>query len=100
MVANKPIKSGDTVAVENPFAAVLYPDKAGTNCDNCFVKLRSAVPCPMCAGVAFCSVSCRDQALSGRYDQNCHQYQSELRGFNHGPLGLHCTATVSTNEMT
>ena len=87
MVANKPIKSGDTVAVENPFAAVLYPDKAGTNCDNCFVKLRSAVPCPMCAGVAFCSVTCRDQALSGRYEQKfiltSFFYKSLLKNINY-----------------
>ena len=87
MVANKPIKSGDTVAVENPFAAVLYPDKAGTNCDNCFVKLRSAVPCPMCAGVAFCSVTCRDQALSGRYEQKLiftsFFYKSLLKNINY-----------------
>ena len=64
VVAAKQVKAGDTIAVENPVAAVLYTEKQGTNCDLCLAKLRSAVPCPHCAGVAFCSQECRDQALA------------------------------------
>jgi len=68
VVAGKPIKAGDTIAVEKPFAAVLYTDKIGTNCDNCFTKLRGAIPCPTCAGVAYCSVTCRSQATWHRFE--------------------------------
>ena len=84
VIANKPVKAGDTVAVENPFASVLYPDKLGTHCDLCHVKLRAAVPSPVCAGVAWCSEACRDTALA-----SYHRYEAK-----HGDLliGLGCSA--------
>ena len=86
VVAARQVQAGDTVAVENPVAAVLYPDQQGTNCDLCFAKLRSAVPCPACAGVAFCSVECRDQALASYHRLEC-RHQDIL-------LGLGCSALV------
>ena len=86
VVASKNVKAGDILAVENPWAAVLYSDKLGTHCDHCLVKLRTAVPCPGCAGVAWCSEACRDLALA-----SYHQYECK-----HGDLllGLGCSALV------
>jgi len=85
VIAGKHIKSGDTLAVEEPFAAVLYPDKLGSNCDNCFVKLRAAVPCPNCAGVGYCSVSCRDEACASYHQYEC-QYQDLILGLGSSAL--------------
>ena len=96
VVAGKPIKAGDTVAVEHPFAAVLYPDKVGTNCDNCFTKLRSAVPCPTCAGVAYCSVTCREQASWHRYE--C-QYGDLILGLGSSALVRLAYRIVASQSM-
>ena len=85
VVAAKQVQAGDTLAVENPVAAVLYSDKQGTNCDLCTAKLRSAVPCPTCAGVAFCSVECRDEALASYHRLEC-RHQDILLGLGSSAL--------------
>ena len=36
VVANEYLELGETVLVESPFAAVLYPEQNGKNCHNCF----------------------------------------------------------------
>ena len=40
VVAAKQVKAGDTIAVENPVACVLYTEQQGINCDFCLAKLR------------------------------------------------------------
>jgi len=85
VIAAKPIKAGDTLAVEEPFAAVLYPDKLGSNCDNCFAKLRAAFPCPNCAGVGYCSVACRDEAWNSFHRYEC-QFQDLILGLGSSAL--------------
>lgn len=35
-------------------------------------RLLAPVGCPECSGVAFCSVSCRDQAISSYHCYECH----------------------------
>lgn len=62
VVAAKPVATGDVLAVEEPVAAVLYTEMLGTNCDQCFGKLRAPVACRRCAGVAYCSLECREEA--------------------------------------
>ena len=86
VVAAKQVKAGDTIAVENPVAAVLYSDKQGTNCDLCLAKLRSAVPSPTSAGVAFCSLECRDEAVA-----SYHKYEARHQDLL---LGLGSSALV------
>jgi len=85
VVAGKAIKAGDTLAIEEPFAAVLYPDKLGSNCDNCFAKLRAAIPCPNCAGVGYCCVACRDQAWNSFHKYEC-QFQDLIVGLGSSAL--------------
>ena len=46
----------------------------------CFARLRSAVPCRDCAGVAFCSVSCRDAAAATYHRYECSVNET-LAGF-------------------
>lgn len=62
VVARDPVSAGETLANEEAFAAALYPEKFGINCQNCFGRLKNAVPCQECSGVAYCSVACRDAA--------------------------------------
>jgi SET and MYND domain-containing protein 4 len=94
VVAAKPIQTGDTILVEEPFASILYPDKLGTNCSTCFAKLRAVVPCPDCAGVGFCSTACRDQACSSFHRMEC-RYQDLVQG-----LGCSALATLALRIVT
>jgi hypothetical protein len=70
-VAIKAIKASETVLVEEPFAAVLDPSKSGINCANCLTRLKAAIPCKRCSGVAFCSVFCRDEAEESHHKIEC-----------------------------
>jgi len=83
--AAKTINAGDTLVVEEPFASVLYYSKMGTNCDNCFRKLRNVIPCPGCAGIGFCSVECRDKACASYHKYECH-FQDLVQGLGSSSL--------------
>ncbi len=83
--ADKLVRPGDTLVVEEPFASVLYPEKLGTNCDFCFEKLRAVVPCPDCSGVGFCSKDCRDKACSSYHKYEC-KYQDLVIGLGGSAL--------------
>lgn len=58
--------------VEKAFAARLYPRNFGSHCSVCFARLTAAVGCLDCAGLAFCSVECRDIAC-----ETFHKYECE-----------------------
>ena len=45
VAAKANVAVGDTLAVEEPYAAALYPEKFGLNCQMCFARLKSVVPC-------------------------------------------------------
>jgi len=84
VVAAKPVATGDVLVVEDPVGAVLYADKLGSHCDNCFGKLSASVACKRCAGVAYCSVACREEAApSHRYE--C-QYMDLIYGLGGSAL--------------
>ncbi|KAF5269624.1 hypothetical protein FQR65_LT05963 [Abscondita terminalis] len=72
VVANEWIRTGDTVVVEEPFAACLIPDAYATHCCHCFDRLVSPVGCPDCASIAFCKADCRDIALRTYHKYECH----------------------------
>ncbi|XP_063632942.1 SET and MYND domain-containing protein 4 [Cydia splendana] len=66
--ARAPLHPGDIVLAESPYAACLLPDHLGTHCLHCFTRLslcseEAPVWCPRCAGVAFCSLSCREKGM-------------------------------------
>ncbi|XP_048005164.1 SET and MYND domain-containing protein 4 [Leguminivora glycinivorella] len=66
--ARAPLHPGDVVLAESPYAACLLPDHLGTHCLHCFTRLSLCVEeapvwCPRCAGVAFCSLSCREKGM-------------------------------------
>ncbi|CAH2103239.1 unnamed protein product [Euphydryas editha] len=74
-VADSEINTGDVLLVDNPYAACLLSDFYGTHCLHCFRRLDceeiAAVWCPTCSGVAFCSVKCRDKAVSTYHSYEC-----------------------------
>ncbi|KAL1116804.1 hypothetical protein AAG570_005274 [Ranatra chinensis] len=71
MTAKAPISTGETLVVEPAYAAVLLTDKYGTHCLHCFNRLKSAIPCPKCSGVAFCSVNCQECAWQSYHKWEC-----------------------------
>lgn len=79
-VANEEIHPADTVLVEEAFASVLYPQRHGLNCAHCFARLRAAVPCKRCSGMAFCSTLCRDKADDGGSHSIECEFQDVLTG--------------------
>ncbi|CAH0703095.1 unnamed protein product [Spodoptera exigua] len=75
-VANSPIKTGDVLLVDPPYAACLVSDYYGTQCLHCFKRLddcenEAPVWCPKCSGVAFCSIACRDAAVTTYHSFEC-----------------------------
>jgi tetratricopeptide (TPR) repeat protein len=98
VVAAKPIQTGDTLLVEEPFASVLYPDKLGTNCSACFAKLVSVVPCPDCAGVGFCSTACRDLACASFHRVEC-RYQDLIQGLGCSALAVLALRIVTLHPL-
>ncbi|KAL0902216.1 hypothetical protein ABMA27_000140 [Loxostege sticticalis] len=75
-VASSPIKTGDILLVDSPYAACLHPDNYGTHCLHCFKRLEDCedetpVWCPKCSAVVFCSINCRDTAVSTYHAYEC-----------------------------
>lgn len=70
-VAADKIDVGETLLVEKARCACLYPKNFGTHCQHCFVRLVAPIGCTECASVAFCSVECRDIALSTYHKFEC-----------------------------
>ncbi|XP_060809650.1 SET and MYND domain-containing protein 4 [Amyelois transitella] len=75
-VANAPIRTGDVLLVDGPYAACLLSDFYGTHCQHCFIRIEDCtetapVWCPKCSGVVFCGVQCRDSALSSYHPYEC-----------------------------
>lgn len=98
VMAVKPVKAGDTLVVEEPIGAVLYSDKMGSNCDACFAKLHAAVPCPHCAGIAFCSPACRDSALAGYHQYEC-QFLDLMEGLGGSALARLAYRLVGSKSL-
>lgn len=39
---------------------------------NPIFRLKTAIPCPNCSGIAFCSLDCRSKALNTYHKFECH----------------------------
>ncbi|XP_013162421.1 PREDICTED: SET and MYND domain-containing protein 4-like [Papilio xuthus] len=75
-VASMPIKTGDVLLIDQPYAACLFHKYYGTHCQHCLRRLEDCVEvapvgCPKCSGVAFCSVQCKDIAISTYHPYEC-----------------------------
>ncbi|XP_014364756.2 SET and MYND domain-containing protein DDB_G0284059 [Papilio machaon] len=75
-VASMPVKTGDVLLIDKPYAACLFHKYYGTHCQHCLRRLEDCMEvapvwCPKCSGVAFCSVQCRDIAVSTYHPYEC-----------------------------
>lgn len=70
-VASGEIEAAETLLVEKAKCACLYPKNFGTHCNHCFARLVAPIGCTDCASVAFCSVECRDIAISTYHKFEC-----------------------------
>ncbi|XP_044759990.1 SET and MYND domain-containing protein 4 [Coccinella septempunctata] len=71
IVCKGKIKSGETLVVEPPYVACLVPEAYGTFCQHCFKRLVAPIGCPVCSNVAFCSLTCRNEALETYHKYEC-----------------------------
>ena len=76
-IASEGIKIGSIIAAEEPTTFILNPDDSSLILEFCRNCLRqtpiSFVPCKGCASVIFCSIGCRESAMS-----NTHRFECEL----------------------
>ncbi|KZC08688.1 SET and MYND domain-containing protein 4 [Dufourea novaeangliae] len=70
-IASKEIDPGATLVVEPPLASCLLPEFFGTHCHHCFSRLRRPIGCSNCSSVAFCSRTCRDEAVTSYHKYEC-----------------------------
>lgn len=72
LVANKDIKPGDVIAVEDAYSKVVHLDSSLHNhCTECLARCLTPLPCPICSKVIFCSAACRMQALASYHGTEC-----------------------------
>ncbi|XP_046441017.1 SET and MYND domain-containing protein 4-like isoform X1 [Daphnia pulex] len=72
-VAAAPIRVGDVIAVDAPYASVMNPEKFSTHCHHCYqiLELGEVLPCSHCDLVSFCSVNCRSRAMESYHATEC-----------------------------
>ncbi|XP_044005426.1 SET and MYND domain-containing protein 4-like [Aphidius gifuensis] len=71
IVATRDIKPGETLLVQKPYAAVLYPSMRYNHCWYCRKQTWSSIPCEKCTKVMFCSSGCRAKAMLEFHDYEC-----------------------------
>ena len=71
VVAGQDIPAGTTLLWETPITWSLHPDKFPTYCQHCMCQVKSVIPCTQCIGVVFCSVTCRDTAVTTYHQYEC-----------------------------
>lgn len=64
-VANRDIKAGELIAIDQPVVKYLDKEYAKFHCWHCLISTQNVamVPCSTCSGVAFCSDQCRNEAV-------------------------------------
>ena len=83
------MKVGEIVTVEKAIVSHMLPEYMGKNCTHCFKSMKAPLPCPTCTKVncpnftnpatngvdvvqvMFCSLPCREAALSGYHKYEC-----------------------------
>lgn len=64
-IANRDIKAGELIAIDQPVVKYLDKEYAKFHCWHCLISTQNVamVPCSTCSGVAFCSEQCRNEAV-------------------------------------
>lgn len=71
VIAKQDIPVGTTLVVEKPITWAIHPERYGTHCQECLSQIKAVIPCKTCCGVSFCSIKCRDIALSSYHRYEC-----------------------------
>ena len=69
--AGEDIPVGTTLLRESPITWAIHPERFGSHCQECLSQVKSVIPCPHCSAVCFCSVHCRDVALTSYHQYEC-----------------------------
>lgn len=72
LVTTRRLKSGDIVAIEQPFYKSLDKDGGQGRCVNCFkTNLLDLIPCASCTSVMFCSKECEKMSWERFHKYEC-----------------------------
>ncbi|KAF4521263.1 hypothetical protein B566_EDAN008466 [Ephemera danica] len=71
VVANRDIKIGDILLVENFFGSTIMLDHIPTYCSFCIKRCYNLLPCPNCPYVMYCSEKCRTEAKELYHREEC-----------------------------
>ena len=74
LLAAQPIRTGDVLIVEKPYASVLFSDYYGSHCYRCMARVVAPVPCAQCSTVVFCGSDCRDAAWDEYHRFECRYH--------------------------
>ncbi|CAL1689834.1 unnamed protein product [Lasius platythorax] len=103
VVANRNIKKGETLFIEDAFSfVVVNNNKYNTLCHNCCKNyLDIPIPCTECVDTLFCNMNCWDKACLSHHRWICPASQMGLLrqvGITHLALKLLCVCTTTTNN--
>lgn len=71
VIAERNIKPGEVLAVEEPYAKILLDDQYATHCYHCLAPSYCLIPCRKCPSVLFCSESCRKSSWDEYHKHEC-----------------------------
>ncbi|XP_025203139.1 SET and MYND domain-containing protein 4-like [Melanaphis sacchari] len=71
LFASKNIKPGEILIVEEPIAGVFKNNKWMFNCNYCFKRCLSAIPCSKCSQAIYCDETCLQKAYASYHNIEC-----------------------------
>ncbi|KAG7171094.1 SET and MYND domain-containing protein 4-like 5 [Homarus americanus] len=72
LVAERDIKPGEVLVVEEGYSRVLQLDSSlRTHCSGCLARCLHPLPCPSCSKVIFCSSECQVRGLTSYHSREC-----------------------------
>ncbi|XP_060839916.1 SET and MYND domain-containing protein 4-like [Rhopalosiphum padi] len=71
LFASKNIKPGEILIIEEPIAGVFKNSMWMFNCNYCFKRCLSAIPCSKCSQVVYCDDTCLQKAYASYHNTEC-----------------------------
>jgi len=71
VITTKPIKIGDVLFSEMPYASILLPEHYSSHCHHCHITLSAPIPCTKCTQPRYCSEECRSKSWSSYHQYEC-----------------------------
>ena len=104
-LANRDIKSGETLFIEKPYSAILLPEFSHEYCLTCFKKVYhngcynflNLEFCNFCTNVIYCSNECRIKNKFHRYE--CQILKSLLHNLGIAHLAYRIVASTDLNIL-